>query len=107
MAQQLYDRTAEDLGNLIGLEHVNLRINNQGLAQEFYLSALGLTRDPFMFPGTNNVWINVGKSQFHLPTGDQKVMRGYVGLVVPSLEQLCERLWQAIKNLADTKFDSK
>ena len=26
--QQLYDRTAEDLGNLVGLEHVNLRINN-------------------------------------------------------------------------------
>jgi hypothetical protein len=46
MAQQLYDRKAEDLGNLIGLEHVNLRINNQGLASEFYLSGLGLTRDP-------------------------------------------------------------
>ena len=43
MAQQLYDRTAEDLGNLVGLEHVNLRIDNQGLAQEFYLSGLGLT----------------------------------------------------------------
>ena len=48
MAQQLYDRKAEDLGNLVGLEHVNLRIDNQALASEFYLSALGLTRDPFM-----------------------------------------------------------
>ena len=107
MAQQLYDRTAEDLGNLVGLEHVNLRINNQGLAQEFYLSGLGLTRDPFMFPGTNNMWVNVGKSQFHLPTGDPNVLRGHVGLVVPSLEELCERLSEAKKKLADTKFECK
>ncbi len=107
MAQQLYDRTAEDLGNLVGLEHVNLRINNQGLASEFYLSALGLTRDPYMFPGTNNMWVNVGKSQFHLPTGDPNVLRGHVGLVVPSLEELCERLGEAKKKLADTKFDCK
>jgi len=105
--QQLYDRTAEDLGNLVGLEHVNLRINNQGLAHEFYLSGLGLTRDPFMFPGTNNMWVNVGKSQFHLPTGDPNVLRGHVGLVVPSLEELCERLGEAKKKLADTKFDCR
>ena len=107
MAQQLYDRTAEDLGNLVGLEHVNLKVNNQGLAAEFYLSALGLTRDPFMFPGTNNMWVNVGNSQFHLPTGDPNVLRGHVGLVVPSLEELCERLGEARKKLADTKFDCK
>jgi hypothetical protein len=107
MAQQLYDRTAEDLGNLVGLEHVNLRINNQGLAQEFYLSALGFTRDPYMFPGTNNMWVNVGNSQFHLPTGEPNVLRGHVGLVVPSLEELCERLGEAKKKLADTKFDCK
>jgi len=88
MAQQLYDRKAEDLGNLVGLEHVNLRINNQGLASEFYLSALGLTRDPYMFPGLN-------------------VLRGHVGLVVPSLEELCERLGEAKKKLTDTKFDCK
>ena len=104
MAQQLYDRKAEDLGNLVGLEHVNLRINNQGLASEFYLSALGLTRDPYMFPGTNNMWVNVGNSQFHLPTGEPNVLRGHVGLVVPSLEELCERLGEAKKKLADTKF---
>src|SRR5205085_1646279 len=92
MAQQLYDRTAEDLGNLVGLEQVNLRINNQGLAHEFYRSGLGLTRDPYMFPGTNNMWVNVGKGQFHLPTSDPNVLRGHLGLGVPSLQELCERL---------------
>jgi len=28
MSEQLYDRTAEDLGNLVGLEHVNVRVPN-------------------------------------------------------------------------------
>src|SRR6267143_32226 len=107
MAQQLYDRTAEDLGNLVGLEHVNLRINNQGLAQEFYLAALGLTRDPFMFPGTNNMGGNGGKSQLHLPTGAPNVLSGPAGLVVTSLEELCARLGAAKKKLGDTKFDCK
>ncbi len=60
-----------------------------------------------MFPGTNNMWVNVGKSQFHLPTGEPIVLRGHVGLVVPSLEELCERLGEVKKKLADTKFDFK
>ena len=105
MAQQPYDRTAEDLGNVVGLEHVNLRVPSQGLASEFYLMALGFTRDPYLFPGTNNMWVNVGKSQFHLPTGEPNVLRGHVGLVVPSLDGLCERLAATKKKLADTKFD--
>ena len=27
-----YDRSAEDLGNIIGLEHVNLQVEDQGVA---------------------------------------------------------------------------
>ena len=30
---------------------------------------LGLTRDPYLMTGVGNMWINVGRSQFHLPTG--------------------------------------
>lgn len=67
-----YDRAKEDLGNIVMLEHVNVEIPNQQLASEFYLMGLGLTRDPYLFPGTNNMWVNVGKSQFHLPTGDNR-----------------------------------
>ena len=103
-AQQKYDRKAEDLGNIVGLEHVNVTIPEQAPAQEFYLMALGFTRDPYMFPGTNNMWVNVGKSQFHLPTRGAQVLRGHVGIVVPSLEELCERLGEAKKKLDGTKF---
>ena len=79
MAQ--YDRKAEDLGNITGLEHVNLQIPDQALGNLFYIQGLGLTRDPYMNTGLNNMWINVGKSQFHLPAGDPWVLRGAIALV--------------------------
>ena len=60
-----YDRGAEDLGNIVGLEHVNLQIEDQGRATLFYISGLGLTRDPFMMTSIDNMWVNVGHSQFH------------------------------------------
>jgi hypothetical protein len=102
-----FDRAAEALGNVTGLEHVNFEIPNQGLASDFYLLGMGFTRDPYLFPGTNNMWVNVGKSQFHLPTGEPLVLRGHVGIVTPSREQLLERLQGVKKNLADTKFKFK
>ena len=39
-----YDRAAEDLGNSIHLEHVNVNIPDQRLTQLFYGAGLGLTR---------------------------------------------------------------
>ena len=45
--QQPFDRTAEDLGNSIHFEHVNVTIPDQRLATLFYVAGLGLTRDPY------------------------------------------------------------
>jgi catechol 2,3-dioxygenase-like lactoylglutathione lyase family enzyme len=88
-----YDRAAEDLGNIVGLEHVNLLVPDQRLATLFYVSALGLTRDPYMMTSVDNMWINVGaKSQFHLPTGKSQKLRGRTALVIPGREQLLRRL---------------
>jgi hypothetical protein len=106
MAAQ-FDRAAENLGNVTGLEHVNVEIPNQGLASDFYLIGLGLTRDPYLFPGTNNMWVNVGKNQFHLPSGDPLVVRGHVGVVSPDREALLNRLQGVKKQLKDTKFKFK
>ncbi len=103
-----FDRSAENLGNVTGLEHVNLEIPDQGLASEFYLMGLGLTRDPYLFPGTNNMWVNVGRtSQFHLPTGDALVLRGTIGLVTPDREALLQRLASVKAKLKGTKFAYK
>ena len=46
-----FDRSAQDLGNIVNLGHVNVRIADQHLATHYYISGLGLTRDPFVNTG--------------------------------------------------------
>jgi len=103
--QNSYDRAAEDLGNVVALEHVNTRIPDQQLATVFYVSGLGLTRDPYLMTGTGNMWVNVGRSQFHLPTGAPQVLRGRVGIVLPGRAALLARLAKAHKPLHGTRFE--
>ena len=103
MAKQ-YDRSAEDLGNIVALEHVNVQVEDQGPATLFYMSGLGLTRDPYMMTGIDNMWVNVGHSQFHLPTGKAQHLRGRIGLVLPDREGLVRRLDAIGKALAGTRF---
>ncbi len=99
-----FDRTAEDVGNIVEFGHVNVRVPDQSLATLFYVSGLGLTRDPYLMTGTSNMWINVGTSQFHLPTGPAQVVRGVVGLVLPDLDALRQRLSRVRHALAGSRF---
>ncbi len=99
-----FDRTVEDLGNIVCLEHVNTKVPDQRLATLFYMTGLGLTRDPYLMTGVTNMWVNVGRSQFHLPTGEPQVLRGHTGLVIPGRAQLLERLKGVTADLAGTKF---
>ena len=102
--QQTFDRAAEDLGNSIHLEHVNVSIPDQRLAQLFYGAGLGLTRDPYLMVMDDNMWMNVGRSQFHLPSGKAQVLRGHTGIVIDGREALLKRLATVKPKLADTKF---
>jgi hypothetical protein len=77
--QQTYNRAAEDLGNAVHLEHVNVNIPDQRLATLFYVTGLGLTRDPYLLVSDDNMWVNVGRSQFHLPSGSARRLRGRTG----------------------------
>lgn len=90
--EQKYDRSAEDLGNVVALEHVNITVPDQHLATLFYVTGLGLTRDPYLMTGTKNMWVNVGRGQFHLPGGKPQVVRGHVGIVLPDRAALLRRL---------------
>jgi len=103
--QRTYDRAAEDLGNSIHLEHVNVQIPDQRIAMLFYATGLGLTRDPYLMVADDNMWINVGRSQFHLPTGSPQVLRGRTGIVLSDREQLLHRLARVRAPLADTRFN--
>jgi hypothetical protein len=99
-----FDRASEDVGNIVELGHVNTRVPDQRLATIFYVMGLGLTRDPYLSVGVDNMWINVGACQFHLPTGAPQVLRGTTGLVLPDLAALAKRLEGVEPLLKDTRF---
>jgi hypothetical protein len=105
MQQKNYDRAAQDLGNAVGIGHVNVCITDQHLGTDYYVTGLGLTRDPFLNTGSGNMWINVGMSQFHLPMGSPDVLRGVIGLVTPDRAALLDRLAKIRKKLEGTKFE--
>jgi hypothetical protein len=102
--QQTFDRAAEDLGNSIHLEHVNVQVPDQHLATLFYVAGLGLTRDPYLMVSDTNMWINVGRSQFHLPSGEAQVLRGHTGIVISDREALLDRLASVAEKLDGTAF---
>ena len=105
MDQKTFDRAAENLGNAIHLEHVNVTIPDQRIASLFYGAGLGLTRDPYLMVMDDNMWMNVGRSQFHLPSGKPQVLRGKTGIVIDGREDLLKRLATVKPKLADTKFN--
>ncbi len=107
MKKRKFDRSAEDLGNAVGLEHMNVAVPDQRLATLFYIIGLGFTRDPYLVTGVVNMWVNMGRNQFHLPIGDPQVIRGRTGIVVPSLDQLVDRLDTVRGDLAGTNFGYK
>jgi hypothetical protein len=94
----------ENIGNIMLMEHVNLPVPDQSVATLFYLVGMGFTRDPHMMVGLENMWINLGEQQFHLPTGNPQVLRGHVGVVTPSLDALVQRLESIAQRLEGTKF---
>jgi hypothetical protein len=89
-----FDRAADDLGNITLLEHYNCVIDDQRLATLFYVVGLGGTRDPYLFNGLDNMWVNFGRTQVHLPSrgGTPQRLRGTAGFVLPDLAELTVRM---------------
>ncbi|MSQ23970.1 MAG: hypothetical protein EXR58_05405 [Chloroflexi bacterium] len=99
------DPMAEDVGNIVALEHINVSIPDQTTGTLFYVVGLGLTRDPYMSVGLENMWMNAGEQQFHLPTRPSaQIIPGHIGLVVPSLDALEARLQNVAPRLSDSLF---
>lgn len=99
-----FDRAAESTGNIVLLEHVNVTQPDQHLATLYYVVGLGGTRDPYIMVGVDNMWVNYGRTQVHLPTREPQVLRGTLGLVVPDLQALVARLERLSPLLKDTRF---
>jgi hypothetical protein len=73
----------------------------------FYVVGLGLTRDPYLMVSDGNMWVNAGRSQFHLPTGEAQVLRGHTGIVISGREALLDRLASIAGKLDGTAFAFK
>ena len=99
-----FDRTTEDLGNIVELGHVNVTVPDQRLATIFYVMGLGLTRDPYLSVGIDNMWVNAGRAQFHLPLRPAQLVRGTIGLVLPDRAGLLRRLGEIAPLLEGTLF---
>jgi hypothetical protein len=98
------DVTALDVGNVLLLEHLNMQVPDQLEATLFYIVGLGLTRDPYGAVSTNNMHVNVGDHQFHLPTRTPQIVGGHVGMVLPNLDAVEKQLESVQPQLAHTKL---
>ncbi|MFL6662043.1 MAG: hypothetical protein ACJ8G7_07670, partial [Rhizobacter sp.] len=106
MTTEPFDRRRDDTSNILLLEHVNLQQPDQALATLFYVVGLQGTRDPYLMVGVDNMWVNFGRTQMHLPTSRSgaQLLRGSIGLVVPDLDALEASLGKARAGLAGTRF---
>jgi len=57
-----------------------------------------------MMTGVDNMWVNAGETQFHLPTGKPQHFRGTIVLVMPNRRALLERLGRQAGPLRATSF---
>ncbi|MEE2998064.1 MAG: hypothetical protein VX700_13055 [Pseudomonadota bacterium] len=105
--KKTFDRQKENIGNVIALEHINICVPDQRLATLFYVSGLGLTRDPYLVTSVTNMWVNIGRNQFHMPTRDPMIVRGTIGIVIPERHKIIKRLKTVKKALKDTNFSFK
>ncbi len=102
-----YNRAAEDIGNAVWMEHTNVTVPDQTKATLFYITGLGMTRDPYIMTGLENMWVNIGRSQIHLPSNTPQVLRGHTGIVQPDRAALVKRLEYVAPKLAGTQFAYK
>ena len=101
---ETFDRSEENIGNVLSMQHINLCVPDLYLATIFYVTGLGLTRDPYVDFGGPIMWVNAGEQQFHLLQNEAQRWRGHMGVVVPNLEDLKSRLSRVEKTLAETEF---
>mmetsp|Transcript_1431 Transcript_1431/g.1923 ORF Transcript_1431/g.1923 Transcript_1431/m.1923 type:complete len:300 (+) Transcript_1431:2-901(+) len=83
------------------MEHINLVVGSKEQAEYFYIEFLGFTPD-----AGRSFHVNLGQQQFHLAENGEPAQKiaGSIGLVVPSLDTLRERIKAAQQVLKDTQF---
>jgi glyoxylase I family protein len=74
---------------VIGLQHVNVHLDNPEQNRDFYGRVLGLQSDPkFPFdPERPNYWWQVGDCQIHTPCGGSGGTGSHFALMVEDIEE--------------------
>ncbi len=99
------DADCLDLQGIAWLEHINLIVGGpRSLAEIFYLDVLGCTPD-----ASKSFHVNLGQQQFHLAVAKederpQCFAGGSIGLAVPDLNSLRNRIQQHTEALSGTQF---
>ena len=98
-----------DLGGIVWLEHLNLVVGDMDTAKKFYIDFLGFTAEREHNFKSNHY--NVGQQQFHLAAATDidtpQRITGSIGLTVPSLQRIRERVDVAQEELKDSLFSIK
>jgi hypothetical protein len=92
-----------DLSGITWMEHINLVVGSKSLAEHFYVDFLGCTKD-----ASSSFHVNLGQQQFHLaeiPGEPAQIIAGSIGLTLPSLDTLRERIPAAQQVLHGTQFE--
>ena len=95
-----------DAPGVVWFEHINLLVGDREIAEAFYFDVLGCTEDP-----SSSFHANLGQQQFHLgvPTeADQTphTIAGSIGISVPSLDVVRERVDRMRKNSTPSESES-
>src|SRR5437588_829102 len=98
-----YDRAAQTVGNIVHLEHFNVVIPDQRLAILFYVVGLAGTRDPYLFPGLENMWVNFGRTELGLVYVDFDVPRGTADGIARFYDQVMRAPAKAEKGRATVR----
>ena len=85
--------TSPEIGRMLHMDHVNFETPDHEMATIFYMNGLGFTRDPYRRADEQNMGVNVGRQQFHLPKRGEYTppFYGIVGLVVPDIGGIKQR----------------
>ena len=96
-----------EVGSIVHFEHVNYRVPDHRLAHLYFCACLGFTRDPTRMVGIDNMWVNLGRNQFHLPIGPASPFKGEVGVIVPDVDVVAKRFAEETPRFAGSQFSWK
>ena len=88
-----FGAVSPEIGRMLHMDHVNFETPDHEMATIFYMNGLGFTRDPYRRADEQNLGVNVGRQQFHLPKRAERTppFFGTVGLVVPDIDGIKRR----------------